>query len=145
MKVLILNKVSNIGDVGEIKNVSSGYARNFLIPKGFARIATSRDVKDFEKMSEENALKKEKNIEIKKKSASEIRKKTLSFVLKAGSVGKAFGSIGKSDISEALCKEGYVDFSVVLNKPLKEFGVSEVAIDFGDGIKSTVSVNIKKE
>ncbi|RYZ63119.1 MAG: 50S ribosomal protein L9, partial [Proteobacteria bacterium] len=106
MDVILLEKVANLGNLGDRVAVKSGYARNFLLPKGKATLATPGNVKKFEARRAE--LEKNANDQL---SAAQARQGKfegfkLQITAKAGSEGKLFGSIGTSDIAEAASKAG---------------------------------------
>ncbi|MES9970123.1 MAG: 50S ribosomal protein L9 [Candidatus Thiodiazotropha sp.] len=106
MEIILLQKVDNLGDLGEKVNVKSGYGRNFLIPAGKAVPATEDNVKIFEERRAE--LEKEA---AEKLQAAEARKAKLdgleiSITCKAGDEGRLFGSVGTTDISKAVADAG---------------------------------------
>jgi large subunit ribosomal protein L9 len=106
MEVILLEKVANLGNLGDRVSVRSGYARNFLLPKGKATLATAANVQRFEARRAE--LEKVANEQL---SGAEARKAKLEgfkllITAKAGSEGKLFGSIGTADIAEAATAAG---------------------------------------
>jgi len=106
MKVIFLNDVPGTGKKGEIKEVSSGYARNYLIPKGLAQEATPGHLKEFKKQQEIRAKKEEKKRQDAQNLAEKISGKTITVKAKAGEDGRLFGSVTAADLAAALLAEG---------------------------------------
>ena len=106
MDIILLQKVANLGNIGDRVKVKSGYGRNFLLPKGKATLATAENVAKFEARRAEF----EKTARVELESAQARAKKLEGFKLtltaKAGGEGKLFGSIGTSDVAEGLKKAG---------------------------------------
>lgn len=143
MKVIFNVDVKGQGKKGEMKEVSEGYARNYLLPRKLAVAATADNV---------NAMKlKEKakaaQIAAEKAAATENAKALESIVVKipakAGSAGKLFGSITSKEISDALAKQFNIDIDskkIVQTEPIKTFGSFDVKCKFGHEISGTVHV-----
>ena len=106
MDIILLQKVANLGNIGDRVKVKSGYGRNFLLPKGKATLATAENVAKFEARRAEF----EKTARVELESAQARAKKLEGFKLtltaKAGGEGKLFGSVGTSDVAEGLKKAG---------------------------------------
>jgi large subunit ribosomal protein L9 len=107
MELILLQKVANLGNIGDRVKVKSGYGRNFLLPQGKATVATPDNIAKFEARRAE--LEKAAQDELKgaQARAAKLENFKLSLSAKAGGEGKLFGSIGTSDISEALNKAGH--------------------------------------
>lgn len=107
MELILLQKVANLGNIGDRVKVKSGYGRNFLLPQGKATVATPDNIAKFEARRAE--LEKAAQDELKgaQARASKLEGYKLSLSAKAGGEGKLFGSIGTSDIAEALNKAGH--------------------------------------
>ena len=107
MELILLQKVANLGNIGDRVKVKSGYGRNFLLPQGKATVATPDNIAKFEARRAE--LEKAAQDEMKgaQARAAKLENFMLSLSAKAGGEGKLFGSIGTSDISEALNKAGH--------------------------------------
>lgn len=148
MKVILLADVKGQGKKGELKEVSDGYARNYLLPRKLAAEATADNL---------NALRlKEKakaaQIAAEKAKATENAKQLESIVVKisakAGSNGKLFGSITSKEISDALAKQFGIEIEkqkIVQAEPIKSFGSYEVKCKFGYEISGTVHVMVTEE
>ena len=106
MEVILLERVDNVGGIGDRVRVKSGYARNYLIPKGKATLATPANIAKFEARRAELEAKAAAELEAAKTRAKAIEGKTLRITAQAGPEGKLFGSIGTVDIAEACRKLG---------------------------------------
>jgi large subunit ribosomal protein L9 len=105
MKVLLLKDVYKLGRAGDIKKVADGYGRNFLIPQGFAVLATAGAMKQVEKIKSQAEIRRSAlNTELKS-LADQIQGVTLTFPAKAGETGKLYGSITTQDVSTALTEQ----------------------------------------
>jgi len=148
MKVIFLKDVSGKGKIGEIKDVSAGYARNFLLPHGLALLATSAAMKQVElkqrKGETQEALDKAKLVEL----AKQIEGQEIHLEARGGSGDRLFGSITTAEIAEELSR--VIDFSIDkkkidLDKPLRQAGSHEVTIKLAGDLKPQVKVVIKKK
>lgn len=101
MDVILLEKIDNIGGIGDRVSVKPGFARNFLIPQGKATTATAENIEKFEKIRAELEAKAAAEIDAARKRAAEIEGKELTINVQAGSEGRLFGSVGTIDIAEA--------------------------------------------
>jgi large subunit ribosomal protein L9 len=108
MEVILLQRVDNVGGIGDKVRVKSGYARNFLIPQGKATLATPANVAKFEARRAELEAKAAKELGAAKDRAKGLEGKVLHITAKVGTEGKLFGSIGTVDIAEACEKVGVV-------------------------------------
>ena len=107
MDVILLQKVANLGNIGDRVKVKSGYGRNFLLPKGRATLATADNVARFEARREELEKLAREQLSSAEERATALKEYKLTITAKAGTEGKLFGSIGTSDIAEALTKQGF--------------------------------------
>ncbi len=148
MRVIFLERVPGKGDKGQVKEISDGYARNFLIPRGLAVPATPEKLKKLE--SEEKAH-NAKEIETKhrlQKIADEIAAKKIQFFLKSDPHGSVFGSVNKENISKALREHGLTTHDRVdieLKYPLKDFGEHEVVVHLHHGVDAKMMIIISPE
>jgi large subunit ribosomal protein L9 len=107
MEVILLQKVANLGNIGDRVKVRSGYGRNFLLPEGKATLATADNVARFEaRRAELERLAREHLVGAEERAAA-MKDFKLTIRAKAGTEGKLFGSIGTSDIAEAATNEGF--------------------------------------
>ena len=106
MDIILLEKVANLGNLGDRVKVRSGYARNFLLPKGKATLATAANVARFEARRAELEKAAKDALDSANARAAKFEGFKLTITAKAGSEGKLFGSIGTTDIAEAASKAG---------------------------------------
>ena len=107
MDVILLQKVANLGNIGDRVKVRSGYGRNFLLPGGKATLATPDNVKRFEARREELEKLAREHLSSAAERAEGMKDFKLTITAKAGTEGKLFGSIGTSDVAEAATKAGF--------------------------------------
>ena len=107
MQIILLEKVANLGNLGEVVKVKDGYARNFLIPTGAARRATEGAVKEFEARRAELEKAAAAKLSASQSEAEKLSGKSVSITQKAGVDGRLFGSVTNADISESLKKLGF--------------------------------------
>lgn len=145
MKIVLLESVRGLGDPGDIVNVKSGYARNYLIPKDIAVYATKNNVSKIE-----NRIAKAKQVELERveklKSVSEkLDKLTLKFELKAGDEDKLFGSVTTQMISDSLSDNGYQieRKDIMIDEPIKALGNYYVTIYLHKDVSSKVKIKVK--
>ncbi len=106
MEVILLEKVENLGDLGDRVNVKAGYGRNFLIPSGKATPATEEHIKAFEERRAELEKAAAEALAAAEARREKLTDMTITISAKAGEEGKLFGSIGAIDIAEAICAQG---------------------------------------
>ena len=147
MKVILLEDVRGTGKAGDVANVSDGYARNMLIPRGLAVEATAQNIKQLEKKKEAMAKKfaedKAAALELKKK----LEEVTVEVRTKAGKEGKVFGSVTSKDIADALNQMGFdIDKKKIqLDSPIKATGMTDVNVKLFTEISGKVKVNVVSE
>ncbi|HTL50611.1 MAG TPA: 50S ribosomal protein L9 [Steroidobacteraceae bacterium] len=107
MEVILLQKIANLGDIGDRVKVKPGFGRNFLLPGGKATLATAENIAKFESRRAELEAKAASDLASARTRASTLEGFKLSITAKAGSEGKLFGSIGTADIAEACQKAGH--------------------------------------
>ena len=145
--ILLREDIDNVGGRGEIVKVKAGYARNYLLPQGFASLATKGNVKQIEQ--ERSALLK--RVAIEKATAEAQREQmeslTLEFVRKAGEHGTLFGSVTSMDVAEALQKKGYeIDRrKIVMKDAIKETGEYTVNVKLHREVTLSVPVTVTAE
>jgi large subunit ribosomal protein L9 len=149
VEVILLERMRNLGALGETVKVKSGYARNFLIPKGKAVYATASNSAKFEqRRAELEKLAAEKLKEATAKQASLAALSTVTIVAKAGDEGKLFGSIGTRDIAEAITKAGVAVEKRDVCLPegvLRSIGEYEITIDLEGDVSAVIKLNVTSE
>jgi large subunit ribosomal protein L9 len=144
MKVILLKDVSKLGGRYEVKEVSSGYASNFLIPKGLVKVATSGEMKRMEKLKEDGKQKREEEKNVLKEQLKKLEAEKVELLYPANDKGHLFKGVQKEDIVEALGKKGVnikPDY-IELEKPIKEIGDYDIKIKVPD-LKSKVGIAVK--
>lgn len=143
MKVILRSVVSQLGRPGDVKEVSTGFGRNYLIPNGFAAEATPAALKFWEKGKAKRAKLAETQGHAAKDLAAKLAGVSLSFSRQAAE-GKLFGSVGKSDILKSLKTCGYtVDKgAVVLDAAIKTVGEHEIELKLAPDVSAKVKVSI---
>ena len=147
MKVILKENVASLGNAGDMVKVSDGYGRNFLIPKGMAIEASTRNVKvlEHEKRHILQAAEKEKK---KAETFSEkLAGMTVTISRRVGDQEKLFGSVGTKDIEKALGEQGIAidKKNILLNEPIKSIGEFPVKIKLSAGVTGEVKVRIVAE
>ena len=148
MDVILLDKVANLGNLGDRVKVRSGYARNFLLPKGKATLATSANVARFEARRSELEKAANDALSAGQARAAKFEGFKLAITAKAGSEGKLFGSIGTADIAEAASKAGQqLERSEVRlpNGPLRTVGEHVVGVHLHTDINIDLPIVIAAE
>lgn len=144
VQVVLKDDVDNLGRSGELVRVKPGYARNYLIPRGLAAVATHGNVAQIEH-EKEMALKRAKKMRATaEERAAELSKVSVQIAAQAGENQKLFGSVGTKDIADALAEKGVeVDRKKIqLAEPIKELGSYEVQIRLGYEVNATVKVEV---
>jgi large subunit ribosomal protein L9 len=148
MEVILKKNVDKLGYANEIVNVKPGYGRNFLIPQGYASLATASAKRAHEEMMKQKAH-KENKLEIEAKDiAAKLADVTVSIVTKAGENGKIFGSVNTLQLAEALRKEGFdIDRKSlkIKNEPIKEVGTFEAEANLFRGVKQAFKFEVVSE
>ena len=147
MQVILMKEMENLGDVGDVVDVKPGYARNYLVPRGFAIRATKSNLARIEEEREHLVAAAEREIEKASELASEIEGQSLNFPVRAGEEGKLFGSVSSSDIADALADKGIeIDRRTVqLAEPIKQLGTYKVPIRLSAEVQPEVTVWVVAE
>lgn len=148
MEVILKKNVNKLGYANEIVKVKPGYGRNFLIPQGYAILATASAKKAHEEILKQKSHKEAKLQSEAQEMADKIAKLELSIQTKAGDNGKIFGSINTIQLAEALKKEGFeVDRKSlkIKDEPIKELGAYEAEVNLFKGIIQTISFKVVEE
>ena len=147
MKVILFKNVDKVGRAGETKEVSEGYGRNFLIPRGLARLATAgamAKVETEKRAAAEKVVHEEKRL---KKLAKEISGVEIKIQAKVGEGGKLYGSVGVEEIAIELKRKGFEIESgqIKLDKPIKDVGGHEIVVKLGEGLLAKILVRVVEE
>lgn len=147
MKVILLKDVEKLGKIGEVKNVTAGYARNFLFPKKIAQLATSGNLREVEKTKLAQELKAKMDLEMVEKLVGTLDGYELTLPSKIKEGGKLYGSISDSVIAKELKSQGFEvsKSQIKLKEPIKEVGEYEVIVSFDHGLEANVKVSVVGE
>ena len=146
MKVVLLQRVQRLGQMGDIVEVKSGYARNFLLPFHKALRATDQNIKYFE---EQKSILEAKNIENIKEAESlktKIDGSSFTLIRSASDVGALYGSVSAKDIKDVVSANGIVidKNQINLAKPIKELGIYKIIISLHPEIFSKITINVAR-
>ncbi|MCQ4087780.1 50S ribosomal protein L9 [Saccharibacillus sp. JS10] len=147
MKVIFLKDVKGQGKKGDVKEVSEGYAQNFLFKNGVAKPATDGNVKTLENQNAAEVKRKEEE----KQEAVELGKKLEEVMIeikaKSGEGGRLFGAITSKQIGEALSKKGFkIDKrKIELEEPIRTLGVTQIPVKLHKEVKATLKVQVSEE
>ena len=145
MKVILADDVDKLGRKGDVVTVADGYARNFLIPKGFAMLASKGALKQAEVMQKARAERAEKEKADAETRVVAFTASPVYISARAGEEGKLFGSVTNADVARAIEDqlEQKVDrHSIRLEEPIRSLGTHEVEIHLHEGVNATVTVEV---
>jgi large subunit ribosomal protein L9 len=149
VKVILRQDVEKLGEAGEIVAVKPGFARNYLLPRGFAFEATAANMRALEDERSKADAKTKRDFLEARRRASQLEGVSLTFHARAGEESKLFGSITSGDIADRLNSEQGLDFEVdrraiELEEPIKALGVFSVAIRLHTDVKPEIKVWVIK-
>lgn len=145
MKVILQANVKNLGNKGELVDVAEGYARNYLVPRGLAVIASESNLKSLKAERSHAAAKAKREEEEARALAKTLEELTLTIPAKTGGSGRLFGSVTAGDIAEAAGKAAGIELDkrkVELDEPIKALGVYQVPVRLHKGIIATLKVSV---
>ena len=148
MQIILLEKVPNVGELGEIAKVKDGYARNFLIPQGRARRATAANKAEFEAKRAELEKAAAAKLADMQAQGEKLGGTTVKLTQKAGVDGRLFGSVTNFDIAEELTKQGYKVAKAQVrmpNGPIKTVGDSTVSVQLHTDVVVDITVTVYGE
>jgi large subunit ribosomal protein L9 len=148
MEVILLQKVANLGNIGDRVKVRSGFGRNFLLPEGKATLATADNIARFEARRAELEKAAREHLTSAQERAEAMKEFKLTIRAKAGTEGKLFGSIGTADIAEACTREGFkIERSEVRlpSGPLRTIGEHALSLHLHADIDVPLHVSIVAE
>ena len=147
MKIILQKDFPNLGDAGDIKDVSDGYARNFLIPNRIAIRADEGSTKVALQQKKMINLKKDKRTKSMSDVANKLKGKEIEVFVKVGENDKLFGSVTPQDISLALKNSGFdIDKrKIEISEAIKSLGSFQAKVKLADGIQSVIQVKVAKQ
>ena len=146
MKVILQKDVKDVGRVGELVNVSEGFARNFLFPRKLAAEATEKRVKEYDHLKRVAETKKKKALAERQALLAKINNTTVTFKLPAGETDKLFGTVTTTDISKELQKAGHsVDRrDIHLEEPIKVLGQHKAIVRYAEGLEAKIQISVER-
>lgn len=148
MQVILLEKVANLGNLGDVVKVKDGFARNFLLPQGKAKRATEANLKAFEARRAELEQAQAEALAKAKERGAKMDGLTLQIVQKAGVDGRLFGSVTNYDIVEALKAQGHEIERAMVRMPagpIKQVGEYHIQVQLHTDVITTVNVSVLGE
>jgi len=152
MKVILLQNIKGLGQKYDIKDVSDGYARNFLIPKKLAKFASPRDIEEIKKIKSAEELEKEKTIRELKSLAAKLNGAEIKFYPKIGKNREIYNSVTKENIKNSIFEKFMLDtnekilnnIEIELKKPIRAIGSHQIEVNLGFGIKTKINVIVSE-
>lgn len=145
MKVLLKQDVKGSGKAGEVVNVSDGYAKNFLLPKGLATAADASAINAAAIKKSADAHRKDMQVKRAKDLANEMSGLTVKVIAKAGENGKLFGSVGAQEVADALKAQYGIEIDkrkIRIDEPIKALGVTEVTAHMFENTAAKFKVEV---
>ncbi|OZB93701.1 50S ribosomal protein L9 [Paenibacillus sp. XY044] len=147
MKVIFIKDVKGQGKKGDIKDISEGYATNFLIPRGLARVATDGNMKTLENQNAAEQKRKQQEKEEAQVLGKKLEEMAVQLKAKAGEGGRLFGAITSKQIADALSQQGIkIDKrKIELDEPIRTLGVTQMTVKLHSDVKATLKVQVTEE
>ena len=147
MKIILNQAIDNLGNEGEILDVKPGFARNYLIPKGWAKQATKINIAATQKEIEAKEKKEAKTRENLEALGKVLDKLSLKFELKAGEEGRLFGSVTSQMIVDAIIEKGYTvnKKEIEMDESINHVGKYFVDVKLGHGFSGRVKIKVSEE
>ena len=148
MQIILMEKVVNLGSLGDLVKVKDGYARNYLIPQGKAKRATPTALQEFEARRAELEKAAAEKLTAAQEFAEKLEGFSITVARKAGVDGRLFGSVTNYDIAESLKEQGFeVEKSSIYmaNGPLKTIGEASIEIGLHTDVRATIQVSVVPE
>lgn len=144
MQVILLQDVKSLGKKGQVCNVSDGYARNFIIPRGLGVEKTNKTMNELKQQQAAEARRQQEILDEAKALGEKLAAGTVTFTMKGGEGGRTFGSVSTKEIATGIKEQLKLDIDkkkLVLNDPIRNFGTYKVPIKLHPQV--TVEVNVK--
>ena len=147
MKIILRKNYDQVGKIGDVCDVKTGFARNFLIPRGIAYTATAGNIRALEEEKKQVAKKQEKERSEAEALATELEKVSVTIPVKVGEEDKIFGSVTTQMISDGLKEKGYeVDKrKIEINEPIKALGIYSINIKLYHEVNAVVKTWVVRE
>ena len=146
MKIILKKEVANLGEAGDVVEVKTGYALNYLVPQGFASVATPSALKQHEETLRQRAHKEAKLVADAEALAAKISAVAIDLTAKVGESGKLYGAVTAAQVAEALAQKGIdVEKKNITVPEIKELGEYEAKVKCYKGVFATVKVTVAAE
>jgi large subunit ribosomal protein L9 len=148
MKVILNQDVKGQGKKGQLVEVSDGYARNFLLPRGLAKEATKENIFIMKGQAESAEHHRQAELAEAQETAKRMSELTVNLTAKAGSNGKLFGSITSKDVAEALTMQHHIKLDkkkFVMPDGIKTLGITQIDVKVHPGVTAKLSVQVTEE
>ena len=147
MKVILLRDLESLGQAGEIVQVAAGYARNFLIPKRQAMLASDTNVAQFETQRRQHEATADRELRAAQQQATDLEKASLTAQVRVGEGDRLFGSVTTQNIVDLLKEQGHdVDRRTIqLEEPIRALGVYNIEVQLQSSVKATVKLWVVNE
>jgi len=147
MRVILLKDIEDLGKKNEIKEVKDGYARNFLLPKGLAKIADKKSMEQLESQKELEAQQAEEELKKTQALIEAVEGREFIIHVKIGDEGQLFESVNVGKIHEALKEQGFgvKKDQIELTQPIKELGEFPVKLKFDHNLEAEITIIIEEE
>jgi large subunit ribosomal protein L9 len=148
MKVLLVEDVEKLGQAGDVKEVAGGFGRNYLIPKGFAVLATRGQIRQAEERLQSRRRREEAARRDAEAVAARINGVTLRFTARVGELDRLYGSVTNADIASKLHEQIDIEIDrrkIDLEDPIKRIGVYPVKVKLGSGLEPMLNVVVEAE
>ncbi len=145
MEIILLEKVDRLGKLGDVVNVKNGFARNFLLPFGKAKVATEDNVKELEARRAELEAKEAETLAAAETLKTKLDEMSISITSKSGSEGKLFGSVGNADIAEAIVAAGAAIEKKMVRLPtgpIRSAGEYEIDLHLHSDVNAQIKLTI---
>ncbi len=146
MRIILLRDYENLGEAGEQVEVKDGYARNYLVPRGYALKATKQNMKKFEEIAKQKKNKLARALKSSKELAEKLKTLSLTVPVKVGEEDKIFGSVTSQMIADQLQEKGYeIDKrQIQLEEPIKALGIYDIPVRLHSEITTSVKLWVIK-
>jgi len=148
MQIILLEKISNVGSLGDLVEVKPGFARNYLLPSGKARIANKQNIEEFEQRRAEYEAQQSGLLDQARQRAAQLEGASVTVLARAGNEGKLFGSVGSDEIASAFAASNNPVEKRELRLPegpLRNTGEHEIVVHIHPEVDVTVTVKVEGE
>ncbi len=143
MKIVLRDDIDNVGRKGDLIEVADGYARNYLVPRGLAIVATKGTIKQAQAMQRAREVREAREREAAEAVAGRLRDQTVRIQARVGEAGKLFGSVTATDVAEAVVEQLEVDLDrkkLALPEPIREVGMHDVSLKLHPEVEASFHV-----